>query len=176
MGPGDQAAFQAAPPPGRLHGVPHPSRSIPRRAPRRSSRLSPWPARTRHTPLTWARPGAQAPSVETASGRSARAPAGSDSSGGPRRRAVAGATAPGCRRPRESVCAELQRSPGGSAASQAPATSPRPQERLPRAPAARRPRAEVSLGRAAPRRVRASPHRLRPGEGRSLRCVPPPHL
>lgn len=51
LGPGDQAASEAAPPPGRLRGVPHPGRSIPRRAPRPSSRLSPWPAWTRaHAP------------------------------------------------------------------------------------------------------------------------------
>lgn len=51
VGPGDQAASEAAPPPGRLRGVPHPGRSIPRRAPRPSSRLSPWPSRTRaHAP------------------------------------------------------------------------------------------------------------------------------
>ncbi|XP_076784425.1 uncharacterized protein LOC143441226 [Arvicanthis niloticus] len=146
VGPGDRAGCEAAPPPGRLCGVPHPGRSIPRRAPRPSV-LTPVPV-ARADSGTRPSPGrGRARRRRAWSPRAAAQPAlllGRTVPGPPRRRAVAGATAPGCRRPRESVCAELQRSPGGSAASQAPATSPRPQERLPRAPAARRPRAEVS--------------------------------
>lgn len=177
MGPGDQAASEAAPPPGRLRGVLHPGRSIPRRAPRRSSRpvpvaradsgTRPSPGRGRARRRRAWRPRAAAqPALPL--GRTVPGARGAEQSPAPPPRAAAD-------RGRASARSSSAALAGAPPPRRRP-HPPRPQEPLPRAPAARRPRAEVSLGRAAPRRVRASPHRLRPDEGRSLRCVPPPHL
>lgn len=130
-----------------------------------------------HTPLTWARPGAQAPSVEPASGRSARAPAGSDSSGAPAAQSCRRRHRPGLPQTAGERLRGAPAQPWRERRLPGAGHIPRPQERLPRAPAARRPpparRGKPGASSPAPRPRLSPPPPPRRGTEFALRPAAP---